>query len=89
MTDTSKGFTRYDNKAALGAFDITPSDTANLERTAKSLYIGSAGDVKVTTIAGDTVTFKAVPVGILPVVVTKVFETGTTEATRAALIGLY
>ena len=49
------------------------------------LYIGSAGDLKVDTIAGSTVTFKAVPVGFFPVQVKKIYSTGTAAADIIAL----
>ena len=49
------------------------------------LYIGGAGNVKVTTIGQDVVTFTAVPVGtVLPVQVVKVHSSGS--GTTATLI---
>lgn len=51
-----------------------------------NLYIGGAGDVKVTTIGQDIVTFTAVPVGsVLPVQVVKLHSTGTTATLVNAL----
>ena len=51
-----------------------------------NLYIGGAGNVKVTTIGGDIVTFTAVPVGsVLPVQVIKLHGTGTTATLVDAL----
>lgn len=77
-------------QSLLGCFSraaaVTPSDGANLDTYARALYIGGTGDVKVTTVGGDTVTFTAVPVGILDVYVKKVFATGT-DATD--IIALY
>ena len=49
------------------------------------LYIGGAGDLKVDTIAGSTVTFKAVPVGFFPVQVKKIYLTGTVATDIIAL----
>ena len=50
------------------------------------LYIGSAGNIKVTTVAGDIVTFSNVLAGsFFPVNVIKVFGTGTTAANIIAL----
>jgi len=50
------------------------------------LFIGGAGNVAVTTIGGDDVTFNAVPVGtILAVQVLKVKSTGTTATLINAL----
>jgi hypothetical protein len=51
-----------------------------------NLYIGGAGNVKVTTIGGDIVTFNAVIVGsVLPVQVIKLHGTGTTATLIDAL----
>jgi len=56
---------------------VTTSDTAPNVFT--RLYVGGAGDVKVVTENGDTVTFKAVPVGTqLQIRVKQVLATGTT-----------
>jgi hypothetical protein len=81
-------YTQFGRAAA-----VTPSDTATIPSVSggeinegNCLYIGGAGDVKVTTIGGDDVTFKAVPVGtILQVKVIKVFATGTTATNILAL----
>lgn len=44
------------------------------------LYIGTAGDLKVTTLSGTGVTFKNVPVGFFPVQVYKVWQLGAKGA---------
>ena len=49
------------------------------------LYIGKAGDVKVDTPESTGVTLKTVPVGILPVIVTKVYKIGTAAEEIIAL----
>jgi hypothetical protein len=56
---------------------VTTSDS--VVQNYSALYIGVTGDVTVVML-GDTVPvlFKAVPVGILPVAVSKVMATGTT-----------
>lgn len=62
---------------AVGAYAITTSDSAT--NNARALYIGVSGDVAVVTRGRSTsVVFKSVPIGILPVQVTKVLATGTT-----------
>lgn len=51
-----------------------------------NLYIGGAGNVKVTTIGGDIITFTATPVGqVLPVQVIKLHSTGTSATLINAL----
>lgn len=50
------------------------------------MYIGGAGNIKVTTVAGDIVTFSGVLGGsFFPVNVLKVFSTGTTATNIIAL----
>jgi len=73
---------------AINAAVITKSDTANLPASARRIWVGGLGDVKVDTIGGDTVTFTAVPAGtVLPVQVRKVYSTGTTATNMVALYG--
>ena len=69
------------------AFAITGNDSTDLTVTPRAIYVGGAGNVKVTTIGGDTVTFSGALAGtIIPVRVTRVFSTGTTATN---LLGLY
>ena len=57
--------------------DVDSSDVT-LAIPGAVLYIGTGGDVKVTTISGDDVTFKNLANGsVLAVQVKKVFSTGT------------
>ena len=74
---------------------VTPSDTAKLTPytvgngiklpRCRALYIGVTGDVVVKNEAGTSVTFTAVPVGILPVSTDQVLSTGTTATNIVAL----
>lgn len=65
------------NLQPISATAVTKSDSTVFG--ASTLYIGGAGDVAVTTVAGDVVTFSAMAAGtILPVLVTKVMSTNTT-----------
>lgn len=67
------------------AATVTKSDTTVLPTT-RALYIGTTGDVAVTMADdGTVVTFVAVPVGILPIQVTKVMATNTTASNILAL----
>ena len=71
---------------AQDAAAVTPSDTAELSPVARSLYVGGAGDVKVTTEAGTDVTFSGALAGsIIPVRCRRVFSTGTTATNIVAL----
>ena len=61
-------------------FTISPSDTQDLNKATKAIYVGSGGDVVVRPIgSGSDVTFRNVIGGsILDVRVRAVRETGTT-----------
>ena len=84
--DASTSTVGFDGPAQ-DAFAITPSDGAALTLYARALYVGGAGDVKVQTRKGTTVTFSAVPGGsILPVGVGQVFATGTTATLILGLL---
>lgn len=70
--------------AATKAAAVTPNDSTVVNAIA--LYIGVTGDVAIKTDANATaVTFKAVPVGILPVKAYNVMSTGTTATNIVAL----
>ena len=69
------------------AFAITGNDSTDLTIFPRAIYVGGAGNIKVTTIGGDTVTFSGALAGtIIPVRVTRVFSTDTTATN---LLGLY
>jgi len=56
----------------------TQSDSAN-ELYPGFIYVGTSGDVKVTTLDGDDVLFKAIAAGVVhPILVKRVWSTGTT-----------
>ena len=62
------------------------SPQTGLGNTGAFLFIGGAGNVAVTTIGGDDVTFNATPIGtVLPIQVLKVKATGTTATLINAL----
>lgn len=73
-TNYSPTFPMYPGDAAA----VTTSDTVNLA-TPSVIWVGGAGNVKVTTAQGSDVTFTGVLAGaILPVQVLRVWATGTT-----------
>lgn len=74
------------------AVDVTPNDTTNIPDTTERgccIYIGdiSGGtDIKVKMESGNDITFKGVAAGtFLPILVTRVFATGTTATEIIAL----
>lgn len=70
------------------AFVVTPADSDFAGSVmARGLYVGGAGNVRVTTVAGDDVLFSGVAAGtVLPVSVKRVWSTNTTAT---AIIGGY
>lgn len=67
------------------ALVVTPSDATNIPTgMTRGLYIGVTGDVT-AVVGGAAVLFKAVPVGVLPVAVTRVNATATTATNILAL----
>lgn len=70
---------------AYSAVAVTKSDSTVLSGV-RALYIGVTGDVAVMPKGSTTaVTFKAVPVGILPIQCSKVMSTNTTATDIVAL----
>lgn len=72
---------------AKGGAAVTPHDTNVLGRTSDmGLFVGTGGNVKVTSEDGDTITFSNVPDGTwLPIVAKIVFSTGTTASNILAM----
>lgn len=65
---------------------VTPNDNADLGYVSRALYIGVTGDVVVNMVGiGTPITFKAVPVGILPIRAARVLSTGTTATNIVSL----
>lgn len=67
---------------------LVHSDTDDLVNVSRALYVGVTGDVKVDLYENGvrtTVTFKAVPVGILPVRASRVYAAGTTATSVLSL----
>lgn len=66
-------------------FNFTPNDSVDLENDTRGLIVGEAGNVKLTDDLGVTGTY-ALPAGIFPVRIRRVWATGTTAA---GLVGVY
>lgn len=61
-----------------GGFAITPSDSVDLVQVCRGVYVGTAGDLKVTMPWGGTLTFKNLAAGMIhPIAAKRVFATGT------------
>jgi hypothetical protein len=72
--------------SARRAAAVVTSDTALLPDPTRGLYVGGTGNVKVDMVSGGTVTFTAVPAGVLlPIQVERVYANGTTATSIIAL----
>ena len=65
------------------AFDllaITPNDTNDFQYFVRKIYVGGAGNVRVRTMAGSSITFSNVAEGqeLGPFMIDRVLATGTT-----------
>jgi hypothetical protein len=70
------------------AASVTPSDASDLSSYARGLYVGGTGDLVVIPVGnadGAPVTFKAHPIGYMPVAVRRVLATGTTATNILAI----
>ena len=73
--------------ATISAVDgaaITPSDSVVIQTT-RSIYVGVTGNLTLTMLSGNVVTFPNVPVGIFPAQATKIMATGTTASGIVAM----
>lgn len=71
------------------AFAITPDDDNDLANVPRGICFATVGTLKVTTLAGDTVTFPSgtLSPGIIhPLQVARVFDTGTSVT---SVMGVY
>ena len=82
----------YTKLQAGRAAAVTPSNTVNVPSITGGtnngcvLYVGSGGNLKVTTIGGDDVVFSNIQDGVfIPVQVLRVWATGTTASSIVAL----
>lgn len=71
---------------ATGGEAVTPSDTVNLTKAARSLWVGGDGDLSVLTVDGQTLTIVGAAAGtVVPLAVRRVNATGTTATNIVAL----
>jgi hypothetical protein len=60
------------------AIVVTPNDRADLPAATTTVYIGGAGDLRVTMLGGEGLIFRGLPVGWHAIRVTRIFSTNTT-----------
>ena len=59
------------------AVAVVPSDTTDLVAASTSIYVGGSGNLKVTMLGGEILTFNNVPVGWHPIRATRVWTSTT------------
>jgi len=79
------GYVIDSSVTATGGVAVTPSNTVDLTRAARALYIGVSGDVKIIGLNGNDVTFVAHPVGYVQCGAKRVYASGTTALSIVAL----
>ncbi len=85
MVNRSEWDAKVHDDSGPGALAVTPSDTATIRHT-RGVYVGVTGDLAVTMLEGNSVTFVAVPAGaLLPIRVSQVLATGTTATSIVAI----
>jgi hypothetical protein len=86
MADEFEGYFSGLDSPASDALEVVPNDSADLATTARAIYVGGAGDVKIDTVRGSTVTFRGVLAGYeIPVRTRRVHSTGTTATNMIAM----
>jgi hypothetical protein len=58
---------------------VTPDDATDLTTASRAILVGTAGDIKLTTVGGSTLT-AAFTAGWHPVCASRIWSTGTTAA---------
>ncbi|WP_349294656.1 hypothetical protein ABEB22_21055 (plasmid) [Thioclava sp. 'Guangxiensis'] len=85
MADDYHGITSLTGPGFDG-FAITPDDGADLSQVTRGIYLGQAGDLRVTLAGGQTVTFTNMAAGgIHGLRIRRVWASGTTAADMVGL----
>ena len=71
---------------ATGIAPVTPSNSVNLAKDARALYVGVTGDLTVMATDSSVAIFLNVPVGIFPIQCRRIYATGTTATAIVALL---
>jgi hypothetical protein len=59
------------------AVTVTPSNSDDLPAASTAIFVGGAGNLKVTMLGGEILTFNNVPIGWHPIRVTRVWTSST------------
>ena len=79
MADAFDGFAPGLLTPGQNAASVTPNDSTDLSYCSRGVYVGAQGNLKVTLVGGDTVTFVGLAAGIVhPIRAMRIWSTGTT-----------
>jgi hypothetical protein len=67
------------------AMAVTPSNTNDLPAASTAIYVGGSGNLRVTMLGGELVTFTGLAAGWHPIRVTRVWATSTTATNIVAV----
>jgi hypothetical protein len=67
------------------AIVVVPSNSADLPTATTAIFIGGSGNLRVTMLGGELVTFTGLPVGWHPIRVTRVWAASTTATNIVAV----
>lgn len=84
MSDDFKSYSASLRDPISSAQDVTPNDTSDLSKTTRAIYVGAPGDLRLTLVGGETVTFQSAGNGWHPVRATRIWATGTTATSIMA-----
>ena len=73
-----------DGPAAHGSV-VVPNDSADLATASRALWIGEGGNLSVTLVGGETLTFIGLTAGWHPLRVIRIHATGTTAGSMIAV----
>jgi hypothetical protein len=86
MKDDFESYTTSLTSPAREADVIVPNDAADLGTVTRAIYVGSAGNLRVQMVSGQTVTFENVLAGaVYPIRAARVMATATTATGLVAL----
>lgn len=86
MSDVFSGRTRTPQDPATAIFDITPSDTTDLDHVTTGLNVATPGTVRVTTVDGSVGTLTIHPGQPFPLRVSRVWQSGTSATGIRGLV---
>jgi hypothetical protein len=79
-SDDFPGVVSLDSPFYTGVQAVTPSDTDDLTKVSRAIYIGTTGNLSALMRDGTTLTWASIPVGWYPLRIRRINSTGTTAS---------